>query len=26
VSFPEYTFIDSDGMRYSVKKVTEFGR
>jgi hypothetical protein len=26
VSFPEYRFIDSGGMEYRVKKVTEFGR
>jgi hypothetical protein len=26
VYFPEYRFIDSGGMKYSVKQVTEFGR
>ena len=26
VYFPEYSFIDSSGMRYSVRKVTEFGK
>jgi hypothetical protein len=26
ISFPEYKFIDSAGMQYSVRKVTEFGR